>query len=118
MLYPICWGLSEGSNTISSTSEIVFYGILDIADPVFLFGFIGYLSQFDDRQVNLPGFLHVDGTVPAQDSGSQSERSTITATGTTGTTGTQQCLALIKASFIFTFFHLRSTTVFVRLLPE
>ncbi|KAK9236142.1 hypothetical protein V1525DRAFT_420713 [Lipomyces kononenkoae] len=29
-LYPICWGLSEGGNVISPTSEGVFYGVLDI----------------------------------------------------------------------------------------
>ncbi|KAF8557897.1 heat shock protein 30, partial [Imleria badia] len=41
MLYPICWGLSEGGNKISPTSEMVFYGILDIMSaPVFLLGFI------------------------------------------------------------------------------
>ena len=35
-LYPIAWGLSEGSNTISVTGEMVFYGILDLcAKPVF-----------------------------------------------------------------------------------
>jgi bacteriorhodopsin len=26
MLYPICWGLSDGGNRISPTSEMVFYG--------------------------------------------------------------------------------------------
>jgi bacteriorhodopsin len=41
LLYPVCWGLSEGSNTITVTSEMVFYGILDLfAGPVFLFGFL------------------------------------------------------------------------------
>jgi len=29
MLYPICWGISEGGNTISPDSEFIFYGILD-----------------------------------------------------------------------------------------
>ena len=67
MLYPICWGLSEGSNTISPTSEMVFYGILDIiAGPLFLFGFMGYLSQFDDREVGLTGFPRADVAAPAQ----------------------------------------------------
>jgi len=38
LLYPICWGLSEGGNRISPTSEMVFYGILDIlSGPVFFF---------------------------------------------------------------------------------
>lgn len=26
LLYPICWGLSEGGNVISPTGEMVFYG--------------------------------------------------------------------------------------------
>lgn len=35
-LYPIAWGLCEGGNVISSDSEAVFYGILDLmAKPVF-----------------------------------------------------------------------------------
>lgn len=48
MLYPICWGLSEGSNTISPTSEMVFYGILDLlSGPVFLLAFMAHVSRFD-----------------------------------------------------------------------
>ncbi|KIK94791.1 hypothetical protein PAXRUDRAFT_426369 [Paxillus rubicundulus Ve08.2h10] len=48
LLYPICWGLSEGSNTISPTSEMVFYGILDLlSGPVFLLLFIWRLSRFE-----------------------------------------------------------------------
>ncbi|KAG7194808.1 uncharacterized protein KQ657_004489 [Scheffersomyces spartinae] len=30
LLYPVCWGLSEGGNVIKPTSEAVFYGILDL----------------------------------------------------------------------------------------
>uniref|UniRef100_A0A060TI52 ARAD1D36212p n=1 Tax=Blastobotrys adeninivorans TaxID=409370 RepID=A0A060TI52_BLAAD len=30
LLYPICWGLSEGGNAIAVDSEAVFYGILDL----------------------------------------------------------------------------------------
>ncbi|KAF8504893.1 family A G protein-coupled receptor-like protein [Russula emetica] len=41
LIYPICWGLSEGSNAITVTSEMIFYGILDLfAGPIFLFGFL------------------------------------------------------------------------------
>lgn len=29
MLYPICWGVSEGGNVIPPDSEFIFYGILD-----------------------------------------------------------------------------------------
>ncbi|KAG6382143.1 hypothetical protein JVT61DRAFT_787 [Boletus reticuloceps] len=57
MLYPICWGLSEGSNTISPTSEMVFYGILDIlSGPVFLFGFIAYVMPFGPQQLQDTAF--------------------------------------------------------------
>jgi bacteriorhodopsin len=35
-LYPVAWGLSEGSNSISVTGEMIFYGILDVfAKPGF-----------------------------------------------------------------------------------
>jgi bacteriorhodopsin len=37
LLYPICWGVSEGGNVITPDSEAVFYGILDII----LFGLYG-----------------------------------------------------------------------------
>lgn len=30
LLYPICWGLSEGGNVIAVDSEAVFYGVLDL----------------------------------------------------------------------------------------
>ncbi|KAG5421952.1 HSP31 [Candida metapsilosis] len=36
ILYPICWGLSEGGNVIQPDSEAVFYGILDLIN----FGFV------------------------------------------------------------------------------
>lgn len=29
MLYPVCWGISEGGNLITPDSEFIFYGILD-----------------------------------------------------------------------------------------
>ena len=29
MLYPVCWGISEGGNVIAPDSEFIFYGILD-----------------------------------------------------------------------------------------
>ena len=47
-LYPICWGLSEGGNVISPTSEMVFYGILDlITKPLFLFAYVRQVSTVD-----------------------------------------------------------------------
>ena len=48
LLYPVCWGLSEGSNTISVTGEMVFYGILDLfAGPIFLFGFLSAVQDIE-----------------------------------------------------------------------
>jgi bacteriorhodopsin len=48
ILYPVCWGLSEGGNSITVTSEMVFYGVLDLfAGPVFLFGFLAGLQDVE-----------------------------------------------------------------------
>lgn len=61
MLYPICWGLSEGSNTISPTSEMVFYGILDLlSGPVFLLIFMGYLSGIDTQELGATAYGTAD----------------------------------------------------------
>lgn len=41
LLYPIAWACAEGGNVISVTSEMVWYGILDLlAGPLFLFFFL------------------------------------------------------------------------------
>jgi len=48
LTYPICWALSEGSNVITPTSEMIWYGILDIiTGPVFLFFFVFQLSKVE-----------------------------------------------------------------------
>ncbi|RDX43354.1 family A G protein-coupled receptor-like protein [Lentinus brumalis] len=48
MLYPIAWACSEGGNVISVTSEMIWYGILDLlAGPVFLFWFLFKLRGVD-----------------------------------------------------------------------
>ena len=48
LLYPVCWGLSEGGNVITVNSEMVFYGILDLfAGPIFLFAFLAALETAD-----------------------------------------------------------------------
>ena len=48
VMYPICWALSEGANVISPSSEMIWYGILDIlAGPVFLFFFLWELRGVD-----------------------------------------------------------------------
>jgi len=40
LLYPICWGLSEGGNYIAPDSEMVFYGVLDILSKLGVVGFV------------------------------------------------------------------------------
>jgi len=48
MLYPICWGLSEGGNVISPTSEMIFYGVLDIImKPLFLYAYVAKVGSID-----------------------------------------------------------------------
>ncbi|EPQ55272.1 family A G protein-coupled receptor-like protein [Gloeophyllum trabeum ATCC 11539] len=48
LLYPVCWGLSEGGNVITVTSEMIFYGILDLfAGPFFLFFHLWRLRAVD-----------------------------------------------------------------------
>lgn len=70
MLYPICWAVSEGGNVIRPTSEMIFYGILDLlAGPVFLFALLWHLKDVD---YNTFGFssgkytdtTYVNGVVP------------------------------------------------------
>ncbi|ODV96613.1 hypothetical protein PACTADRAFT_48444 [Pachysolen tannophilus NRRL Y-2460] len=54
ILYPICWGLSEGGNVIQVDSEAAFYGVLD----VLLFGFVplalSFLNEKTDDQLTYP----------------------------------------------------------------
>lgn len=48
ILYPIAWGLSEGGNVISSDSEAVFYGVLDLVLFVIIQSyFVWYTRDFD-----------------------------------------------------------------------
>lgn len=54
LLYPVCWGLSEGSNAITVTSEMVFYGILDLfAGPIFLFCFLVGIQGLEYDELGL-----------------------------------------------------------------
>lgn len=55
-LYPIAWGLCEGGNYITSDSEAIFYGILDLlAKPVF-----GALLIWGHRNIDLARLgLHI-----------------------------------------------------------
>ena len=53
-LYPIAWGLCEGGNVISSDSEAVFYGILDIlAKPGFGILLLWGHRSIDPRSLGL-----------------------------------------------------------------
>lgn len=48
ILYPIAWGLADGSSTIWPDAEMVFYGVLDvIAKPVYIFFHLFSLSKLD-----------------------------------------------------------------------
>ncbi|KAI0785707.1 heat shock protein 30 [Abortiporus biennis] len=59
--YPLCWALSEGSNVISPTSEMIWYGILDIlSGPVFLFFFLWQLRSIDYSTFGLKSGKYTD----------------------------------------------------------
>jgi len=48
ILYPVAWGLADGSSYISPDSEMVFYGVLDVlAKPVFILFHLFQLSKLD-----------------------------------------------------------------------
>ena len=48
LLYPIAWGLADGSSRITPDSEMIFYGILDVlAKPVFILFHLFSLSKLD-----------------------------------------------------------------------
>lgn len=61
MLYPICWGLSEGGNVISPSAEMVFYGILDLmSGPFFLIPYMFMVSTLDDQALGATAFGTTD----------------------------------------------------------
>lgn len=67
LTYPICWALSEGSNVISPTSEMIWYGILDIfTGPVFLAFFLYHISTVDYAVFGLTSGKYTDTTAPAE----------------------------------------------------
>ncbi|KAH7883366.1 hypothetical protein F5I97DRAFT_1930922 [Phlebopus sp. FC_14] len=60
-LYPICWGLSEGSDTISPTSEMVFYGVLDlIAGPLFLLYLLTSMRKLEYAELGATSLIASD----------------------------------------------------------
>lgn len=61
LTYPICWACSEGGNVISPTSEMIWYGILDIfTGPVFLFFFLFKLKNVDYDTFGLQSGKYTD----------------------------------------------------------
>lgn len=77
LLYPIAWACSEGGNVISVTSEMIWYGILDVlSGPVFLFFFLWELRGVDYASFGLHSGKYTDksafhpaGTVPVTSNG-------------------------------------------------
>ena len=59
--YPIAWACAEGGNVISVTSEMIWYGILDIiAGPCFLFFFLWVMRDVDYHVFGLHSGKWVD----------------------------------------------------------
>ncbi|KZT73037.1 heat shock protein 30 [Daedalea quercina L-15889] len=64
--YPICWACAEGGNVITVTSEMIWYGILDIlTGPVFLACFLWELRGVDYEAFGLQSGKYVDRNVVA-----------------------------------------------------
>ena len=64
--YPICWACSEGANVISPTSEMIWYGILDVLSiPAFLLFFLFQLRTVDYAAFGFQSGKFTDHTVPA-----------------------------------------------------
>ncbi|KAM6530511.1 hypothetical protein FSOLCH5_000005 [Fusarium solani] len=54
MMYPVCWGISEGGNAISPDSEFIFYGILDCClTPITSAFFLTYQWKIDPARLGL-----------------------------------------------------------------
>ena len=61
LLYPIAWACAEGGNVITVTSEMIWYGILDIlAGHVFLFFFLWELRGVDYATFGLHSGKYTD----------------------------------------------------------
>lgn len=66
LTYPICWALSEGANVISPTSEMIWYGILDVlTGPVFLLFFLYQLRTVDYSAFGFQSGKYTDAGVAA-----------------------------------------------------
>ncbi|KAH9925709.1 heat shock protein 30 [Amylocystis lapponica] len=75
--YPICWACSEGANVISPTSEMIWYGILDVfAGPCFLFVFLWELRGVDYNAFGLQSGKFV-GYAPRAPAAATSEKTPV-----------------------------------------
>jgi len=70
--YPIAWACAEGGNVITVTSEMVWYGILDIfIGPVFLFLFLWELRSVDYAAFGLQSGKYTDRGVSHLEKGAE-----------------------------------------------
>ncbi|KAJ8296664.1 Protein FDD123 [Rhodotorula toruloides] len=62
LVYPIIWGVADGGNYITPTSEMVAYGVLDIlAKPVFSVVHLMSLSRLDHARLGMSSSKVSDG---------------------------------------------------------
>ncbi|GAA5924262.1 opsin family protein [Sporobolomyces koalae] len=65
LLYPIAWGVADGGNVITPTSEMVFYGVLDLfAKPVYCFIHVFAVSRLDYNRLGFTSGKYSDGANP------------------------------------------------------
>lgn len=70
MLYPVAWGCSEGSNLISPTGEMIWYGVLDLLlGPLFLYYFVHSLRNIDYGLFGFHSGKYTDGAYGANGAG-------------------------------------------------
>lgn len=87
LLYPIAWACAEGGNVITVTSEMIWYGILDLlAGPVFLFFFLWELRGVDYAAFGLHSGKYTDKTAYAPNTVQPAGAAPATTT-TTGAAG-------------------------------
>lgn len=98
MLYPLCWALSEGSNVISPTSEMVWYGVLDLLlGPFYLFFLIFSLRNVDYGAFGLQSWKYSDTYGTGVGSGSGNAGAAPATTGTGGVRSAKAAEAGIPA---------------------
>ncbi|KAI8692451.1 hypothetical protein LRP88_12647 [Fusarium phalaenopsidis] len=90
MLYPVCWGISEGGNAISPDSEFIFYGILDCClIPITSAFFLTYQWKIDPARLGLYMRTYDDPIpssrrAPAKEKTGATNGNDVAATGASG----------------------------------